>query len=141
MYDASKHATTGFVRALSKLDRVGIRIAAVAPGIIKTPLYIDNPEKLVMIDPKRDIWVEPSEVATVMIALIERDSMCSNISEATTGKQDISIAGGTILEITRNRARVVTAYNDPGPSGDGAIASNAAASEEAALARLVPGWG
>lgn len=141
MYDASKHATTGFVRALSKLDRVGIRIAAVAPGIIKTPLYIDNPEKLAMIDPKRDIWVEPSEVATVMIALIERDSMCSNISEAATGKQDIPIAGGIVLEITRNCARVVTAYHDPGPSGDGAIASNAAASEEAALGRLVPGWG
>ena len=141
MYDASKHATTGFVRALSKLHRVGIRIAAVAPGIIKTPLYTDNPEKLAMIDPMSDIWVEPSEVATVMMALIERDSICSKISEAATGKQDIPITGGTILEITKNHARLVTAYHDPGPSGAGALASNAAESEEIALSRLVPGWG
>lgn len=112
-----------------------------APGIIKTPLYTDNPDKLAMIDAVSDVWVEPSEVATVMVALIEQNSMSSKISEAATGKQDINISGGTILEVTKDRARVVTAYHDPGPSGAGAIASNVAATEDAAMAILVPGWG
>jgi 3-hydroxybutyrate dehydrogenase len=126
---------------LSKLEHVGIRIAAVAPGIIKTPLYTENPEKLAMIDSLSDVWVEPEEVATVMVALIERDTMSSKISEAATGTQDIKISSGTILEIAKDRARTVTAYNDPGPSGAGALASNALASEEATVRLLVPGWG
>lgn len=141
IYDASKHAISGFVRALAKLDQVHIRIAAVAPGIIKTPLFTENPEKLAMIDAAKDIWVEPSEVAAVMVAIIERDTISSKICEATTGRQDIVISSGTILEVTKDRTRVVTAYHDPGPSGAGAVGSNFGASETTTLALLRPGWG
>ncbi|KAH0598148.1 hypothetical protein MHUMG1_04520 [Metarhizium humberi] len=141
IYDATKHATSGFVRAMSKIDQVHVRIAAVAPGIIKTPLFMENPDKLAMLDGDKDILVEPSEVATVMVCLIERDTICSKIDEARTGAQDIPIGSGTILEVTKNRVRAVNAYHDPGPSGPGAVGSNFEASEGTTLALLCPGWG
>ncbi|KAH7215957.1 amino acid permease-domain-containing protein [Fusarium oxysporum] len=142
IYDATKHAISGFVRAMAKIDQVGVRIAAVAPGIIKTPLFMANPEKLAMIDTSKDVLVEPSEVASVMVALVERDSICSTIDQASTGPQDIEIKSGSIIEVTKNRARVVNAYHDPGPSGAGAVGSNFATSEYTTLALLLtPGWG
>ncbi|CAH0055982.1 unnamed protein product [Clonostachys solani] len=141
LYDASKHAISGFVRALKDIESAGIRITAVAPGIIKTPLYTENPEKMAMVDSLKDVWVEPEEVAEVMVALIERDTMSSTIGEYSEDKQDISISGGTIIEVTKARARPVTAYNDPGPSGPGALASNIAASETATKNMLKGGWG
>jgi 3-hydroxybutyrate dehydrogenase len=142
IYDATKHAISGFVRAMAKIDQVGVRIAAVAPGIIKTPLFMENPDKLAMIDTSKDVLVEPSEVASVMVALIERDSICSTIDQARTGPQDIEIKSGSIIEVTKNRARVVDTYHDPGPSGAGAVGSNFATSEYTTLALLLtPGWG
>jgi 3-hydroxybutyrate dehydrogenase len=125
---------------LSNISSANIRIAAVAPGIIKTPLYTDNPEKMAMIDGLQDVWVEPEEVAEVMVALIERDTMSETIGYYPDNG-DIQINSGTILEVTKGRARPVHPYHDPGPSGPGALASNMAASENAALAMLKPGWG
>ena len=141
LYDASKHAISGFVRALKDVSSANIRVAAVAPGIIKTPLYTDNPEKLAMIDSLQDVWVEPEEVAEVMVALIEQDTMSEKIGDYSEENKSIRIESGTVLEITKGRARPVTAYHDPGPSGPGAIASNMAASEQAAKNMLRRGWG
>lgn len=141
LYDASKHAISGFVRSLKDLSCSNIRVAAVAPGIIKTPLYTDNPEKLAMIDGLQDVWVEPEEVAEVMVALVERDRMSEKIGDYSPETQNIEIGGGTILEITKGRARPVTPYHDPGPSGPGALASNMAASEQAVKDMLCKGWG
>ncbi|KAH7211061.1 hypothetical protein BKA60DRAFT_543556 [Fusarium oxysporum] len=140
LYDASKHAISGFVRSLSNISSANIRIAAVAPGIIKTPLYTDNPEKMAMIDGLHDVWVEPEEVAEVMVALIERDTMSQTIGEYPENG-DIQIKSGTILEVTKGKARPVHPYHDSGPSGPGALASNMAASEDAVLGMLKPGWG
>jgi 3-hydroxybutyrate dehydrogenase len=141
LYDASKHAISGFVRALKDISSANIRIAAVAPGIIKTPLYTDNPEKLAMIDGLQDVWVEPEEVAEVMVALIERETVSEKIGDYSEEKRGIIIESGTILEIAKGRVRPVTAYHDPGPSGPGALASNMAASEQAAKNMLHRGWG
>jgi 3-hydroxybutyrate dehydrogenase len=42
LYIASKHGISGFVRSLGPLEsRFGIRITAVAPGVIKTPLWTE----------------------------------------------------------------------------------------------------
>ena len=48
LYSASKHAISAFVRSLAPLESVGIRVNAVAPGIVKTPLWTD--EKLAWVD-------------------------------------------------------------------------------------------
>lgn len=142
VYAATKHAINGFVRSLAKLEpSYGIRVAAVAPGIMRTPMYLENPDKLASIDLQKDSWSEPEEVAEVMLALIERDAMSSRIGDYSPETQDIPISGGTILEVTGGGVRVVAPYNDPGPSGPGALASNIVKLEGEIKGTLHKGWG
>jgi len=104
LYQASKHGVNGFVRSLGPLEEeFNIRVSGVAPGIIKTPLWTDHPEKLQCFDEAQDEWIEPEEVAHAMLMLIE----CTDLP------------GGTILEVGKQQRRVVNAFNDPGPRGRG----------------------
>jgi hypothetical protein len=75
----------------------------VAPGVVKTPLWLEHPEKMRMIDQAKDEWVTPEEVAGAMVELVEKDEY----------------VGGTILEVGHGQKRVVPIFNNPGPSGSG----------------------
>ncbi|TWU73730.1 hypothetical protein ED733_000404 [Metarhizium rileyi] len=112
LYCASKFAVSGFTRCLASLEpKLGIRVTAVAPGIVKTPLWTEHPEKMRNLDPEKDGWVTPDQVAQVML-----DSM-----------QEETIAGGSVLEVDRHKSREVKVFNDPGPDfspGGGIAASN-----------------
>ncbi|KAH7374451.1 hypothetical protein B0T11DRAFT_535 [Plectosphaerella cucumerina] len=123
MYGASKFAISGFVRCLAPLEsEKGIRVTAVAPGIVRTPLWTENPDKLANVDQERDGWVTPEEVAEAMVRLI----------------QDEEFVGGTVLEVGKGSTRVVHAYNDPGPDmspGKGLITGNASKGDD-----MVRGW-
>ncbi|KAK4561511.1 hypothetical protein LTR86_004829 [Recurvomyces mirabilis] len=110
LYIASKHAISGFVRSMAQLDILGIRVNGVAPGVIKTPLWTEHPEKMTMIDEARDQWVEPEEVAEAMLRCCEDDE----------------VVGGYIMEVSKGKTRHVDWRNDPGPSGEGNTASNSA---------------
>ncbi|KAH6716539.1 hypothetical protein BKA61DRAFT_306732 [Leptodontidium sp. MPI-SDFR-AT-0119] len=108
VYVATKHAISGFVRSLAKLEYPPadtglpkIRVNAVAPARIRTPLWTDNPDKMKMVGDKPG-WVTPEDVAQVMMDLVEKEE---NI-------------GGTILEIGSTIRRVQT-YDDPGPRAGG----------------------
>lgn len=146
LYMASKHAISGFIRSLAQLDgSLGIRVNGVAPGIIKTPLWTEHPEKLKMIDENVDDWVEPEEVAEAMLRCCEDDE----------------VVGGYVMEVlkgnTRNVSEEVVRYadglsltylfqvhwmNDPGPTGPGANASNKAATIAEVFGWLSePDWG
>ncbi|KAH8667147.1 hypothetical protein BGZ61DRAFT_558537 [Ilyonectria robusta] len=118
MYGASKFAVTGFVRCLAPLDSsVGIRVNAVAPGVVRTPLWTENPEKLINVDQTRDGWVTPQEVAQAMLSCVESDEH----------------VGGTILEVGKDNTRQVPVTNDPGPDMSpekGIITSNAEKGDE-----------
>ncbi|KAI9375754.1 transmembrane amino acid transporter protein-domain-containing protein [Aspergillus egyptiacus] len=116
IYVATKHAISGFVRSLAGLDgRCGIRVTAVAPGIIKTPLWTDHPEKMKMMDEGKDAWVTPDEVATVMMALVQQDTVSEVIGDRESKEGTVyPVSGGTVLEVTKT-VRSVTPYNDPGP--------------------------
>lgn len=117
IYVATKHAISGLVRSLAKLDTaVGIRVTAVAPGVIKTPLWMDHPEKLKMVDPAADEWVTPEEVAEVMLALIQQDQVSEIIGDTKGQGPQFPVGGGTILEVSKI-VRPVHPYNDPGPHG------------------------
>jgi len=108
MYIASKWALSGFTRSLGDLEgKLGIRVNACAPGIIKTPLWTDHPEKMRYLDEKDD-WATPLEVAEAMLRLIE----------------DPSLPGGTIFEVGHEQTRVVPLFDPVGPSGRGNTASN-----------------
>ncbi len=120
IYVATKHAVSGFVRSLAQLETPpagssvpSIRVNAVAPGVIRTPLWTENKEKLKMIDESADEWVTPEEVAQVMVDLIEK-------------KENV---GGTILEVGKGKVRTVEALNDPGPEGSGHTVSNSESEE------------
>lgn len=109
LYTAGKHAMNGFIRSLGDLDaKLGVRVNGVAPGIIRTPLWTEHPEKLKFLDENKDAWVEPEEVAEAMIRLLE----------------DQELGGGTVLEVGKGQTRKVAQVNDPGPSGAGHTVSN-----------------
>lgn len=143
MYNASKHAINGFVRSLAPLEaRLGIRVAAVAPGVVKTPLWTDHEEKLKAVG-SGDGWVSAADVAAVMVALVERDEVGDVIAENAAGGAKIVIRGGSILEVSKGRVRDVQAFDDPGP-GDrvGNMTSNMWKLEEEVWSALdMKGWG
>ncbi|OTA23614.1 hypothetical protein BTJ68_13975 [Hortaea werneckii EXF-2000] len=126
LYQASKHAVSGLIRSLAPLDSLGIRVNGVAPGVIKTPLWTEHPEKLKMLDTNVDAWVEPEEVADAMMRCCE----------------DEAVVGGWVLEVLKGTTRNVDWRNDPGPTGEGADASNRATTIAEVYQWLAePGWG
>lgn len=142
IYVATKHAINGLVRSLAKLESLGIRVTAVAPGVIKTPLWTDHPEKLKMVTDGADVWVTPDEVATVMLALVQQDQVSEVIGDRSGQGQQFPVKGGTILEVSKT-VREVKQFNDEGP-GDrpGNTAHNHAVVESESWQLLEQkGWG
>jgi 3-hydroxybutyrate dehydrogenase len=142
VYNATKHAMNGFVRSLAPLEaRLGIRIAAVAPGVVKTPLWTDNAEKMKAVG-SNDAWVTPEEVAEVMVALVDKDEI-GNVAGNLDKGENIPIRGGSILEVSTGKVRVVQAFNDPGPGHrPGNITSNMGQLEDDVWNALgTKGWG
>jgi len=127
LYIASKHAISAFARSMGDLEeKVGIRVNCVAPGVVRTPLWYENPEKMRMVNEEVDKWVTPEEVAEVMVRLME----------------DQDLVGGTILEVGKGSTRVVPPFMNPGPAGEGMSAENAGILVEEAYAQLgTKGWG
>lgn len=132
LYVASKFAISGFVRSLKQLETSidptvpSIRVTAVAPGVVKTPLWLDNPDKLKWVDESKDEWVTPEEVAERMLDLITREDY----------------VGGTVLEVGKNQARTVEVLHDPGPSGPGMTVSNREDARAEVWDKLaLEGWG
>ncbi|SPO04331.1 related to 15-hydroxyprostaglandin dehydrogenase [Cephalotrichum gorgonifer] len=111
LYGASKAAISGFVRSIGPMDEYCIRVCAVAPGLVRTPLWTDNPDKMGNIDETKDAWVTPLEVAEAMLDCVESENK----------------VGGTVIEVGAGHTREVTVYNDPGPDRTpqgGLLASN-----------------
>ncbi|KAJ5760396.1 NAD(P)-binding Rossmann-fold containing protein [Penicillium odoratum] len=113
MYAASKHAISGFVRSLAMLDHppegrglTKIRVNAVAPGVIKTPLWTESRDRH-MFDEDKDEWVSPEYVAEQMLQLVLNPEY----------------EGGTVLEVGKT-VRKVEILNDPGPLQEGNSLSN-----------------
>ena len=162
MYVAAKHGISGFVRSLATLDQsLGIRVTAVAPGVVKTPLWTDNADKMAYLK-ETDEWVTPEFVAEVMVDLLEKDEVevlasppalggtttapvapgdegLSNGNEKTTTRT-VKVEGGMILEVGR-QIRKVEALMDPGPSRQGNSVSNLNVITEGILRDLKNGWG
>ncbi|KAL1606254.1 hypothetical protein SLS60_003656 [Paraconiothyrium brasiliense] len=127
LYVAAKHAMNGFIRSLGPLDaRLGIRVNGVAPGVIKTPLWTEHPEKMSFLDEKQDTWATPEEVAEAMLRCVEEEGL----------------GGGTVLEVGAGQTRRVEQFNDPGPSGRGHTVTNLERSYEEVFGWLgEEGWG
>lgn len=141
MYHASKHAINGFVRSLAYLEStLGIRVAAVAPGIIKTPIWTSEKIALITAD---DEWILPEDVAEVMVTLVEKTEISNRIREKAEQGELIKVGGGSIIEISKGRLRDVQPFNDPGPgTAPGAAASGIGPLMDEVQGLLsVDGWG
>ncbi|KAL8711402.1 MAG: hypothetical protein Q9225_007124, partial [Loekoesia sp. 1 TL-2023] len=144
------HGLSGFVRTLAPLDnpRHAIRVTAVAPGVIDTPLWRDNPEKLRLVDDDADEWVSAEEVAEVMGSLVDGREEVDVVS-GTAGRSDgregtrrIRVEGGLILEVSKSRVRKVEQFNDEGPKGAGNTVSRMSVVDKEILEMLSSGnWG
>jgi 3-hydroxybutyrate dehydrogenase len=141
LYCASKHAVNGFVRSLAHLEStLGVRVAAVAPGITSTPIWTS--EKLKMVKAE-DQWVKPEEVAEIMVALVEKTEIGCRFGENAEGGERIKIGGGSIIEVTRGRLRDVQEFQDPGPSDAPGTTASGMAEAYGEVYGLVSvnGWG
>ncbi len=146
MYVASKHAVQAFVRCLADLEaRNGVRVTAVDPGIVKTPMWTENPAINVALG-EEDGWVTAEEVAQVMLACVRDEVVGARFGsgDGDAGGEMIEIKGGSCLEVTTGRVRDVPLYGNVGPfaaGGKGARATKAQVLEDQVLGRLQSGWG
>ncbi|KAK2048665.1 short chain dehydrogenase [Colletotrichum somersetense] len=107
LYFASKHGLHGFVRCLGGMrDRLGIRCSAVAPGVVMTPLWLEDPGKKHLAQGEAgELFIDPEEIARGMLELCENPEY----------------GDGTILEFTKDATRVVPMYHADPPSGRGVM--------------------
>ncbi|KAI4104069.1 MAG: hypothetical protein L6R37_003475 [Teloschistes peruensis] len=159
LYNASKHAVSGFVRTLAPLDaEYGIRVTAVAPGVIDTPMWRENPDKLRLFsDEGGDQWVSADDVAEVMGSLVDGrekvDVVAASASagggatglpsgDSREGWRKVKAEGGLILEVSKGRVRKVEQFMDAGPMGAGNTVSNAKVAYQDIFSMLGSGtWG
>ena len=130
-------------------ERNSVRITAVDPGLVKTPMWTENPQMNVVLGAD-DGWVSAEGVAEVMLACVRDERVESTFGEGE-GEGDgdgemkmIEIRGGSCLEVTTGRVRDVPLYGNPGPfaaGGKGAQATKAKVLEDEVLGRLKDGWG
>jgi 3-hydroxybutyrate dehydrogenase len=153
LYHVSKHGVQALARGMESLEGShGIRVTAVMPGVVKTPLWTDHPEKIKMVKQEgddADTWVTPTEVAQIMLACVKENEISNIIKgrdDVTGGieKTTIPIKGGSCLEVLAGVVRDVPAFNNPGPlaaGSKGASASGALVMLEEVHDLLKPGWG
>jgi 3-hydroxybutyrate dehydrogenase len=106
LYCTSKAAVSAFTRSMAPLhEEFGIKVVAVAPGMVLTPLWSDNPDKMKAIS-DADVLATPEELAETMLMVVE----------------SWEYEGGTVLEKLKNTTRKVV-VDSPLPSGPGATMS------------------
>lgn len=151
LYHVSKHGVQALVRSLASLEQThGIRVACVMPGVVKTPLFMEHPEKLKMFRSSGDtpdVWVTPEEVAQVMLACVKDDEIDANM-RATADKGDererVPIKGGSCLEVLAGFVRDVPLYGNVGPFAagrPGATVQDVTKMVDEVYEVLKPGWG
>ncbi|KAF1990506.1 NAD(P)-binding protein [Aulographum hederae CBS 113979] len=116
IYCATKAFINHFVRAFASLESsFNIRVLAVAPGMVRTPLWFEqNPEKLKSVT-EADHWIEPREIAEALLECFETREF----------------PGGSIVEASgQGRRRGVEVFNDAGPPGIGGTEGSNTALEE-----------
>lgn len=96
-----------------------------------------------LINDETDAWVTPEYVAEAMVRLVEGGEVAvvEGHGEGPANEQTVTVAGGLILEVTKDRLRVVKQYMDEGPRGAGATAGGAPDVVEGILKRLEAGKG
>ncbi|KAF9886750.1 hypothetical protein FE257_011127 [Aspergillus nanangensis] len=103
LYSVSKQAVSQFVRCMAPLEGLaGIRVVAVAPGVVDTPLFRDSAKARQHIDLEKDFVLPAEEIVKAMMFLVTSSKYSS----------------GTVLEVGDiDGWREVGLFHDPGPQG------------------------
>ena len=148
LYHVAKHGVQALVRSLGNLDELhGIRVTAVMPGVVRTPMWTEHPEKLQIVKQEgegADTWLLPQDVAGVMLACVKDDEIDTVLGGGGPKEDTIPIRGGTCLEVLVGSVRDVPMLNNVGPFAGGkggATLSDAAKMIEEIHGVLKPGWG
>jgi 3-hydroxybutyrate dehydrogenase len=126
LYFATKHGVTALVRSLGDLkETMGVRVGAVAPGGVATPMMLEHPAaESYLAGGGREMLLEPEEVAEAMLALCE----------------DPEYGDGTILEVMKGKRRVVPLFNAEPPAIAGSMLPGFAREQEALKERIRRGY-
>lgn len=130
------------MRTLGPLEKgIGVRVVGVAPGVIRTPLWTEDPlKRRLVLEGEGDRWVEPEEVAETMVEMVSREGMEVQGMEGE-GARMVRIEGGMVVEVAKGRRRVVRQFGDEGPSGEGNTVSGMGKVEGEIWEALREGWG
>ncbi|KAF2491728.1 NAD(P)-binding protein [Lophium mytilinum] len=72
MYCTTKHALIGFTRSMGQTDRLeGVKVVTIAPGIVRTPLWLNHPEKQARYGYTDDIAIDAIDVAKGYMKIIK----------------------------------------------------------------------
>jgi 3-hydroxybutyrate dehydrogenase len=153
LYHVSKHGVQALVRSLADLEGThGIRVTCLMPGVVRTPLWTDHPEKLKIVKQEgkeADVWVTPEEVAQVMLACVKDNEIPNVIEGSATAngeveREIIQIKGGSCLEVLAGTVRDVPLFGNIGPYALGRPGSTVTDGKKVfddVLDVLKPGWG
>ncbi|KAJ5697814.1 NAD(P)-binding protein [Penicillium malachiteum] len=87
---------TGFVRSMAPCEELeGVKITAMCPCVVKTPLWTDQPKRMEQFNIDDAESVTAAEVGEAMVKLVE----------------DGQYEGGKVLEITASGTRVIPEWN------------------------------
>ncbi|KAI9871104.1 MAG: hypothetical protein M1830_003306, partial [Pleopsidium flavum] len=104
LYSATKHAIVGFVKSMADADPLeGVKVVCICPGIVKTPLWTDRPEKMAQWSVSDVKSMTSEDIAESMLDLIEN------------GKY----GGGTVLKHDTDTKEAVKFENAIMPSAGG----------------------
>jgi 3-hydroxybutyrate dehydrogenase len=102
MYNATKHAINNFIRSLAPREaKLGIGVAALASGVVKTPLWTEHAEMMKAVGGS-DACVPPEEVTEVMVALVEKDETGSVAGDLDQGRK-IAIRAGVSWKSVKSK--------------------------------------
>ncbi|KAK4934665.1 hypothetical protein LTR10_024129 [Elasticomyces elasticus] len=145
LYHASKHGIQALVRCMASLEQLhGIRVTCVEPGVVKTPLWTDHPEKLKIVKEEKDVWVTPEEVAEVMLACVKDDEIPAGKNSKEGEDAKVPIKGGSCIEVLAGSVRDVPLWNNAGPYAKprpGLMVSDTQKIIDEVEGVLKPGWG
>ncbi|KIW06083.1 uncharacterized protein PV09_03254 [Verruconis gallopava] len=122
LYSATKHALVGFTRSMGPLEEIcGVKIVAICPGIVRTPLWTANPAFVERYGYSDALAISAEDVAKSELKLIKE------------GRYN----GGTILEISLFGERVIPEWGIRPPGSDSAESMKGAEVPKEVIERAV----
>ena len=161
LYNATKWGLRGFIYTMAEIEETRhVRVAGVAPGIVRTPLWLETDKAKMIVDAdgkEQNEWTTPEEVAQVVssysllstqfrLLRLQMYKICTENEIANAKGELIPIRGGSLIEVINGDVRDVPIHGaqPPGTGTDGKglmISNPTEAWKDMNAAVEKPGWG